>query len=615
MMVVLGAAPRDRRGSAVDAASAVVVTTDVVPAAPRPRRPLAFVCHHAILGSAAGCAVSLTPTHDRFRGGGPSVGSGGSRRRIEHGEGHGARRRPHGRGANCIGRGSNCSGRARAAAESPAPRVGELRAHAVRALGAPLLATTAVAIVLLTFFQPAFLTNDDTAVEAVINGDFTGKRSSALVIVPAIFGHILRVFYFLIPHLNWYAISLYTLQIVAWSVIAAMAFTLQRRPPLAERIVVGAIASAVLPWMILRIGYTPTSIFIGVAGILSFAAGALAPGRLGLLYTIVGGVFVGVVDFVRVTSLLGLLALFAPLLVVIAYKTGLRRSITFGLIVLSFMIVGYGTTKLEYARTPQWRAFIRDERTARPAVTDATALQRERVGRRLGEDRLDPQRPISLRRRRVSRPDGVLGQVHRGAGQRVAARSPARRASSTCTTPSATRPTTGTVPSSRGSYALGILDRAGRNRFVTAVIVASVVWAVAVLTVLLLYERLPGRIGVPFEAGAALLALIVPAYLFPSSESWPRTGGRPTFSSPAATAFVALVLLFTAGPVWRAIESPSQMSSQDKSGLADVKDVLTRMKLIDPKGIFVGGGNYFGRWSARSPTPHSSLTNRSFPLD
>ena len=40
---------------------------------------------------------------------------------------------------------------------------------------------------------------------------FTGKRSSALVVVPAIFGHILRVFYFLIPHLNWYSITLYTL--------------------------------------------------------------------------------------------------------------------------------------------------------------------------------------------------------------------------------------------------------------------------------------------------------------------------------------------------------------------------------------------------------------------
>ena len=130
----------------------------------------------------------------------------------------------------------------------------------------------------------------------------------------------------------------------------------------------------------------------------------------------------------------------------------------------------------------------------------------------------------------------------------------------------------------------------------SAIIVASVVWAVVVLTVLLLYERLPGRIGVPFEAGAALLALIVPAYLFPSSDLWPRTNGRPTLSSPAATALVAFVVLFAAGPLWRAVKSPAEISSQDKRGLADVKDVLTRIELIDPKGIFVGSGNYFGRW-------------------
>ena len=58
---------------------------------------------------------------------------------------------------------------------------------------------------------------------------------------------------------------------------------------------------------------------------------------------------------------------------------------------------------------------------------------------------------------------------------------------------------------------LGILVVLRRNRFVSAVIAASVVWPVVVLSVLLLYERLPGRIGVPFEAGAVLFALTAPA--------------------------------------------------------------------------------------------------------
>ena len=66
----------------------------------------------------------------------------------------------------------------------------------------------------------------------------------------------------------------------------------------------------------------------------------------------------------------------------------------------------------------------RDERTTRTVVANAAALQQERLRRRPGEHRLDPQRSVSLRRRRVSRPGGVHRQGHREAGGRVAARSP-----------------------------------------------------------------------------------------------------------------------------------------------------------------------------------------------
>ena len=246
------------------------------------------------------------------------------------------------------------------------------------------------------------------------------------------------------------------------------------------------------------------------------------------------------------------------------------------------MLVGYGTTKLEYARTPQWRAFIsmngphgqmsQTPRLYQKNVSDAdlAAIGWTRNDLYLFADDIYPD-PSVYTDKDIEKL-GVESPLVRRAVSFKYVYDTLRNSSDDHNGPVVS-----------GLVALAILVALRRSRFVSAIVLGSVVWAVVVLTVLLLYERLPGRVGVPFEAGAALLALIVPAYLAPSSDPWPRTNGRPTFSSPAATALIALIALFVAGPVWNAAKSPSQISTLDKNGAADVKDVTHAARAHRPQ--------------------------------
>jgi hypothetical protein len=253
--------------------------------------------------------------------------------------------------------------------------------------GVPLLVSAAVVTTLVVFCQTAFEINDDTTLNAIVKGDYTGKRSSSLVVAPTMFAHMMRVGYALFPRLPWYGITLYGLQIVAWAAIGTVAFTLRRRPPIAERLVVVATILVLAPWMILRVSFTPTALLLGAAGIIVFSASAKVPGRVGTAYAIVAGVLVGALYLVRVYSFLGVVIAFAPVLVVIVFKAGIRRSAVFALVVLVFILVGFGTNKLEYGRSHEWRAFMkmnsaRSSLHATPRIVDTNVSRRDldRIG-------------------------------------------------------------------------------------------------------------------------------------------------------------------------------------------------------------------------------------------
>ena len=192
-------------------------------------------------------------------------------------------------------------------------------------VGGPLLVTVTAVIVLVTQFQTAYLTNDDTVVASLLYGDYTGKRTSALVVVPALFGRIVRLGLAVIPDLPWYGISLYTLQIIGWTAIGSIFFTLRRRPPVAERIVAAATIVLLAPWMILRVGYTSTALVPRRCRDHPLRGIGKGRGRLGVAYAVIGGMFLGTTYILRANGLLALAAAFAPVFVIIGLKAGLRR--------------------------------------------------------------------------------------------------------------------------------------------------------------------------------------------------------------------------------------------------------------------------------------------------
>ena len=115
-----------------------------------------------------------------------------------------------------------------------------------------MLISAAVVTLLVLLCNTAYEINDDTTLNAIVNGDYTGKRSSSLVVAPAMFAHVMRAGYALLPNVPWYGITLYVLQAIGWAAIAVVAFTLRRRPALPERLVIIATMLVLAPWMILR---------------------------------------------------------------------------------------------------------------------------------------------------------------------------------------------------------------------------------------------------------------------------------------------------------------------------------------------------------------------------
>lgn len=495
--------------------------------------------------------------------------------------------------------------------------VGSRRHRAARVFVVPLLVSAAAVTILVTCFHSKFLINDDTTLASIVNGDYTGKRSSSLVVAPALFGHVVRLGYAVFPSLPWYGLTLYALQIVAWTVIGITVFTLRRRPPLAERILVVGTIAAVAPWMILRVSFTATSLLVGVAGIIAFAAAANVRRRVGWVYVVVAGVLLGSVYLLRVYSFLAVAVAFAPVIAVVAVKAGLRRSAAFVLVVGVFVLVGFGTNRLEYSRSDEWRAFmkmnsVRSSLHSTPRLDDRNVSDRDL--QRIGWTRND----LYLFADFVY-PDPEVYSDHDI--RKLGELSPRVRSCVTRWTPAGMvcQPGLGVVygqlvhdSSDRGDdrgpvlaslVLVGVLLALRWNRTATLATLASAVWFVGVIVILLLYVRLPGRVLIPLEAGAALIAAVAPAYL---TGSPPRTIARLPWTS-----LVAAMLVFVAGPVWSGLRSTAQMSNENQRGFRLRDETLATLEKVDPDGVFVARGDLFGKFaeplSTRSPFANPRL--------
>jgi hypothetical protein len=471
----------------------------------------------------------------------------------------------------------------------------------------PLLVSAALIAILVAFFHPTFLVSDDATLSSLVNGDYTGKRTSSLVVAPAMFGHVLRLGYAAFPRVGWYGLTLYALQAVSYAVIGAAAFAIRRRPPVAERIVVAAAVLALMPWMVLRVSFTPTSLLVGTAGVVLLAVGARAGGRVGPAYAVGAGVLLGTAYVMRVYSFLAVVVIFAPVLAAIVVRAGLRRSVVFGLTVGVIVLVAFGADRLEYRRSAEWRAFAKTN-SARSSLHDTPRLQDKHVSdedlSRVGWTRNDlrlfasftyPDPHVygdtairtfasnSARVRNDVAPSDLWNVLVRDASDRGNDRGP--------------------TPALLIGVALVLALR--WNRTVTMVTILSAAWYVGVLVALLLYVRLPGRILVPLEGAAVFVTALVPSYLTPTR---PRAITRLSW---APAVLVGLVAVTVAVPAWRGVQSVGTLSDENERAMTARSHAIEELQALDPEGIFVARGDALGRWidplAAHSPFENPRL--------
>jgi hypothetical protein len=476
-------------------------------------------------------------------------------------------------------------------------------------VGGPLLVVVTAVIVLVTQFQTAYLTNDDTVVASLIYGDYTGKRTSALVVVPALFGHLVRLFTAVFPSLPWYGISLYALQIIGWTAIGSIFFTLRRRPPVAERIVAAATIVLIAPWMILRIGYTSTSLFLGGVGIILFAVSAKVRGRLGTAYAVLGGVFLGTTYLLRANGLLAIAAAFAPVFVIIGRKAGLRRSFAFGLVIGVFVIGVWGANRLEYS-SPGWREFMKMN-SARGALADTPRLDDKRVSdadlRSIGWTRNDLWlfRDFTFPDTKVYNTDSIrtLAKLSPWARNKQIGATQVFNAFFRFGADEERRTDKGVVvaPLLLIAVVLALL----RGRRIAALTAVAVIWFLAVLIAIMLYNRLPGRLLTPLVADATLVAVALPAYL------GARVSRVRHRYSPASIAVIVITALAVTAPVIDGLWGVPRTSANSKANIAAFRATYAWLESFDPQGTFVGRADLFNSWGDPLSN-HTAYTNLHF---
>ena len=146
------------------------------------------------------------------------------------------------------------------------------------------------------------------------------------------------------------------------------------------------------------------------------------------------------------------------------------------------------------------------------------------------------------------------------------------------------------------------LWRRGSIAWLTAL---SLVWFLAVLIAILLFNRLPGRLLTPLVGDATLMAVAVPAYL------GARAARAPHRRSPASIAVIVIVSLAVVAPVIDGLWGVSRTSANTKDNIQAFRATYDWLESFDPKGIFVGRADLFNSWG-KPLSAHTAYTNLHF---
>lgn len=134
---------------------------------------------------------------------------------------------------------------------------------------AVFVALVAYVVALLLLFEPGMMVNDDVAMMAFANGDFTGQPESRLVFMGALVGFVLKLLYTMNADLPWYPLFMTFVNVIASTLLVVTFYRVGGNRKSNEFVGVTALVLAILPSLVLDISFSTTAMYGSVAGLLA----------------------------------------------------------------------------------------------------------------------------------------------------------------------------------------------------------------------------------------------------------------------------------------------------------------------------------------------------------
>lgn len=369
----------------------------------------------------------------------------------------------------------------------------------------PVTAAALVALALFVVSQfllaPRFQTNDDVSMQSVADGTYWGEPSPHLVFTSVLIGKGLAGLYGAAPGVPWYVVYLCLGMVVASTALIAVGFAAPRfRLSVHLPMVLMVAAGGLLP-LFVSLQFTVVALLLGGAGLLVHAG---ASGRPGASWVIPAsaGVLVGASYLVRSRGLTGVLLFGLPLIAVALARVPWRRHLPF---LVGFLVVagaGFAADVTTYGGDQAWQDYFAYNR-ARGQVHDISGVKTiasdDPVLAEVGWSAND----LELFRGFFIYDDEVYSQE---ALDRLARVEPERSIRG-----DAERFAEEAWPALAVLAVTSALALVLGNRSTRLLVVANGAWMGAALVGLLLFAKLPARVGMPPLVVGAFLAVLATA--------------------------------------------------------------------------------------------------------
>lgn len=227
--------------------------------------------------------------------------------------------------------------------------------------------------VLVTLFTPGVMVNDDIAMMAFSNGDFTGKPESQLVFIGTMIGWILQRLHNFNSSVPWYPLLMVSIQIFASAIITTAFFKFSNRRVTRELLATIAIIILVMPVLVLDISFSTTAMYAAMVGIVTTGFILESREKFGHQFNLIVLSLLVIAASLRFDFLLAASLLLLPYFIVRYKKSTLRIS----LVAMMFAIVPICTHYFEnfLGTSKKWTEY-REFNSVRGSMHGTPALSR-----------------------------------------------------------------------------------------------------------------------------------------------------------------------------------------------------------------------------------------------